>query len=177
MPPVATTTAPARKTWSNPRSRSYPNAPHTRAGFTTGHWEGNVLVARTTHMQVNFLRKTGVPLSDQATLTTRFHRHGDILTVLAIIEDPLHLAEPQMITKTFRHSPSAISPVGPACIAVFEGTTPGASVAHYAPEKNPFVDEMTRKFSVPQEAALGSPESLYPEYRKKMKAAAARSAP
>jgi hypothetical protein len=82
-----------------------------RRGRATGRWEGNVLVARTTHMQVNFLRKTGVPLSDQTTPTTRFYRHGDILTVLAIIEDPLHLAEPQIITKTFRHSTQALSPV------------------------------------------------------------------
>ena len=163
--------------WMDGRPHPSPHAPHTRAGFTTGRWEGNVLVARTTHMQVNFLRKTGVPLSDQATLTTRFYRHGDILTVLAIIEDPLHLAEPQMITKNFRHSTQAISPVGPACIAVFEGTTPGESVAHYAPEKNPFADEMTKKFGVPREAALGVPETLYPEYRKKMKAADARPAP
>jgi hypothetical protein len=82
-----------------------------------------------------------------------------------------------MITKTFRYSPQAISPVGPACIAVFEGTTPGESVSHYAPEKNPFVDEMTKKFGVPREAALGVPETLYPEYRKKMKASSARLAP
>jgi hypothetical protein len=162
--------------WMDGRPHPSPNAPHTRAGFTTGHWEGNVLVARTTHMQVSFIRKTGVPLSDRATLTTRFYRHGDVLTVLAIIEDPVHLAEPAMITKTFRNSTQAISPVGPACIAVFEGTTPGESVAHYVPEKNPFIDEMTKKFGVPREAALGVPETLYPEYRKKMKAAGATAA-
>ena len=163
--------------WMDGRPRPSPSALHTRAGFTTGHWEGNTLVARTTHMQVSFIRKTGVPVSDQATLTTRFYRHGDVLTVLAIIEDPIHLAEPQMITKNFRESTSAISPVGPACVAVFEGTTPGESVAHYAPEKNPFVDEMTTKYGVPRDAALGVPETLYPEYRKKMKPPVARSAP
>jgi hypothetical protein len=163
--------------WMDGRPRPSQYALHTQEGFTLGRWEGGALAARTTHMKTGgFIRKTGVPLSDQATLTTRFYRHGDILTVLAIIEDPLHLAEPQMITKNFRHSPQAISPVGPACIAVFEGTTPGESVSHYVPEKNPFVDEMTKKFGVPREAALGAPETLYPEYRKKMKAAA-RPAP
>jgi hypothetical protein len=162
--------------WMDGRPHPSPNAPHTRAGFTTGRWEGNVLVTRTTHMQVNFIRKTGVPLSDEGTFTTRFYRHGDTLTALVIIEDPLHLAEPAMITKTFRASTQAISPVGPACIAAFEGTTPGDSVAHYAPEKNPFIDEMTRKYGVPRDAALGMPETLYPEYRKKMKAATASAA-
>jgi hypothetical protein len=67
--------------------------------------------------------------------------------------------------------------VGPACIAVFEGTSQGESVSHYAPEKNPFMDEMTEKFGVPRDAALGVPETLYPEYRKKMKPPAAPPAP
>jgi hypothetical protein len=163
--------------WMDGRPHPSPSAAHTRAGFTTGHWEGNTLVTYTTHMQVGFLRKTGVPSSDQAKLTTRFFRHGDLLTVLAIIDDPIHLAEPQMLTKNFRLSTAAISPVGPACIAVFEGTELGESVAHYAPEKNPFIDEMTKKFGVPRDAALGIPETLYPEYRKKMKASAARPTP
>jgi hypothetical protein len=39
------------------------------------------------------------------------------------------------------------------------------------------VDEMTKKFGVPREAALGAPETLYPEYRKKMKASSVRLAP
>jgi hypothetical protein len=41
-------------------------------------------------------------------------------------------------------------------------------VPHYLPEKNPFVDEMTVKYQVPRQAALGFPETLYPEYRKKL---------
>ena len=159
--------------WMDGRPHPSPSAPHTRAGFTTGRWEGNVLVTRTTHMQVNFIRKTGVPLSDEGSFTARFYRHGDILTVLVVIEDPHYLAQPALITKTFRASQQAISPVGPACIAAFEGTTPGESVAHYAPEKNPFIDEMTKKWGVPRDAALGMPETLFPEYRRKMKAATA----
>ena len=46
------------------------------------------------------------------------------------------------------------------------------AVPHYLPEKNPFVDEMTQKYDVPREAAVGMPDTLYPEYRKKMKPAA-----
>jgi hypothetical protein len=41
------------------------------------------------------------------------------------------------------------------------------------PEKNPFVDEMTTKYGVPRDAAIGKPETLYPEYRKKIPPAAA----
>ena len=43
-------------------------------------------------------------------------------------------------------------------------------VPHYLPEKNPFVDELTKLFHLPREAVLGEPETLYPEYRKKIKA-------
>jgi hypothetical protein len=42
---------------------------------------------------------------------------------------------------------------------------------HYLPEKNPFVDEMTTKYGVPRDAATGKPETIYPEYRKKIPAA------
>ena len=35
-------------------------------------------------------------------------------------------------------------------------------------EKNLFVDEMTVKYQVPRQAALGFPETLYPESRKKL---------
>jgi hypothetical protein len=159
--------------WMDGRPHPTAIAPHTRAGFTTGRWEGSVLVAETTHMQAGFIRKTGVPSSDQTKMTTRFYLHDDILTVLAVIEDPVHLAEPQILTHHFLRTAVPIAPVGPPCVAVFEGTTPGESVVHYAPEKNPFVDEMTVKFGVPRDAALGVPETLYPEYRKKMKPRAA----
>jgi metallo-beta-lactamase class B len=152
--------------WMDGRPHPSNYAEHTRAGFTTGRWEGNVLVAYTTHMQAGFLRKTGAPSSDQATLTTRFSRHGDVLTVLAIIEDPIYLAEPWILSKSFQVSPTPISPTGPPCVTTYEANV--TSVPHYAPEKNPFVDEMTMKYGVPREAAIGVPETLYPEYRKKL---------
>ena len=40
---------------------------------------------------------------------------------------------------------------------------------HYVPEKNPFVDELTRLYGIPRDATLGGAETLYPEYRKKLK--------
>src|SRR5205823_5237909 len=98
--------------WMDGRPHPSKYAEHTRAGFTTGKWEGNTLVAYTTHIKAGFLRKTGPPSSDQATLTTRFLRHGDILTVLAVIEDPIYLAEPWILSKSFQLSPTPLSPIG-----------------------------------------------------------------
>ena len=154
--------------WMDGRPHPSQYAEHTRAGFTTGRWEGNTLVARTTHMKAGFLRKTGPPSSDLATMTTRFYRHGDILVVLAIIEDPIYLAEPWILSKSFQLSANPISPIGPPCVTTYEANT-GESVPHYLPEKNPFVDEMTARYGVPRDAAIGKPETLYPEYRKTLK--------
>jgi hypothetical protein len=118
-------------------------------------------------MKAGFLRKTGAPSSDEATMTMRFYRHGDVLTVLAIIEDPIYLAEPWILSRSFQLSATPLSPIGPPCLTTYEGST-AQTAPHYLPEKNPFVDEMTTKYGVPRDAAIGKPETLYPEYRKKI---------
>lgn len=153
--------------WMDGRPHPSKYAPHTRAGFTTGKWEGDTLVAYTTHLSSGFLRKTGAPSSDEATMTTRFYRHGDVLTALVIVEDPVYLAEPWILSKSFQLSATPISATGPPCVTTTEATV-GPTAPHYQPEKNPFVDEMTEKYGVPREAAIGTPETLYPEYRKKL---------
>jgi hypothetical protein len=153
--------------WMDGRRHPSQYAEHTRAGFTTGMWERTTLVAYTTHMKAGFLRKTGAPSSDEATMTTRFYRHGDILTVMGIIEDPIYLSEPWILSRSFQLSTTPLSPIGPPCITTYEGSV-GETAPHYLPEKNPFIDEMTTKFGVPRDAALGKPETLYPEYRKKI---------
>jgi hypothetical protein len=153
--------------WMDGRPHPSKYAEHTRAGFTTGTWEGNTLVAYTTHMKAAFLRKTGAPSSDEATMTLRFYRHGDILTVLAVIQDPIYLAEPWILSRSFQLSATPLSPTGPPCLTTYEGSN-AQTAPHYLPEKNPFVDEMTTKYGVPRDAAIGKPETLYPEYRKKI---------
>jgi hypothetical protein len=158
---------PAITIWMDGRPHPSQYALHTRAGFTTGKWEGNTLVTYTTHIQEGFLRKTGAPSSDEATMTARFYRHGDILTVLAIIEDPIYLAEPWIISRSFQASATPVAANGPPCITTNEGSV-GPFAPHYPPEKNPFVDEMTQKYGVPRDAAIGKPETIYPEYRKAM---------
>lgn len=156
--------------WMDGRPHPSRYAEHTRGGFTTGRWEGDALVTYTTHMKAGFLRKNGPPSSDQATMTSRFWRHGDILTVLAVIDDPIYLAEPHIVTKSFQLSATTILPVGPPCVSGYEGRRPGESVPHYVPEKNPFVDELTKLFHLPKDAVLGRVETLYPEYRQTIKA-------
>ena len=47
----------------------------------------------TTHMKWGWIRRNGVPASDQATVTTFYTRNGDVLTVTWMVHDPLYLTE------------------------------------------------------------------------------------
>jgi hypothetical protein len=154
--------------WMDGRPRPSENALHTQSGFTIGRWEGGALAARTTHVKAGFIRKTGVPLTDRATIDWRFFRHGDVLTVLMVATDPVYLVEPEIVTKGFRLSRTPLD-YRAGCVTGYEGREPGDSVPHYPPDQNPFVDEFVKLYHLPREAVLGYRETLYPEYRKKIR--------
>ena len=149
--------------WMDGRPRPSRNALHLRGGFTTGEWDGNTLVTYTTHIKAGAIRRNGAPSSDEETMTMRFIRHGDLITVLATIEDPVYLSEPYIITKSFRLNPDAapMSPVGPPCIPTYEGTAEG-SVPHILPGENPSIDELTTLYHIPRNAVLGGAEHDVP---------------
>ena len=67
---------------------------HTWSGFSTGRWEGNVLVISTTHLKESYLQRNGIPYSDQATMTEYVMRDGDLLTIVIYVDDPIYLEEP-----------------------------------------------------------------------------------
>src|SRR5207248_4214540 len=62
-------------------------APHTFPGFSTGKYEGNILTVTTTHLKRGWIRANGAPQSDAATVTEHIIRHGDIVTVFAVVDD------------------------------------------------------------------------------------------
>src|SRR5262245_46028761 len=70
--------------WMDGRPRPSEQALHKQAGFTLGRWEGGSLAARTTHVKAGFIRKTGVPLTDVATLDMTVFRYGRVLTGLLV---------------------------------------------------------------------------------------------
>ena len=43
------------------------------------------------------------------------------------------------------------------------------TVPHYLPDKNPLLDEVMKLYHIPQEAALGGAETMYPAFRDKIK--------
>ena len=58
-------------------------------------------------MRAGYLRKNGVPYSEDAVVTEAFHRHdepnGDVwFTVTTIVEDPRYLTQPFITSTSFR---------------------------------------------------------------------------
>ncbi len=158
----------ANTIWMDGRPHPSKNAPHEKTGFSTGVWEGDVLTVTTTHIKAGYIRRNGAPASDQAVMTQHFLRHGDLLTLTTLLDDPIYLAEPIFWSKTFQLDPAPISISGPPCIQGDEGLQIEV-VPHLLPGKNPFVDELTKTFGIPREAVVGGPETMYPEFHKKIK--------
>jgi hypothetical protein len=154
--------------WMDGRPHPSKNAPHSQEGFTTGVWDGDVLTSYTTHMMTGYLRRNGAMTSDQATITTHFILHGEMLTLAAQLDDPIYLTEPYYITRTFVKQSAVMNSGAPSCIVGDEGV-PVGSVPHFLPGKNPFMDEMTKLYGIPREAAMGGAETMYPAYRDKIK--------
>lgn len=157
--------------WLDGRPHPSENAPHTRSGFQTGQWSGNTLTTHTTHIKMGIIRRNGAQVSDRATLTTHYVLNGDLLTILMFIEDPVYLSEPQTISKEFRRLDRAytLPSTGHPCTPVDEGTDLSV-VPHFLPGENPMVGDLQKNFGIPREATLGGAETMYPEYRKKLKA-------
>src|SRR5688572_21513783 len=157
--------------WMDGRPHPGPNDLRTFSGFTTGRWEGNTLVAYTTHYKEAYLRRNGVPTSDQASMTTYITRHGHMLTVLEVIEDPVYLTEPFLVSRNYQLDPASNMTRVPApCVpeAELPELKGEGRVPHYLPGRNPFVNEMTQRYNLPTEAVLGGADTMYPEFKKKL---------
>ena len=153
--------------WMDGRPHPPKDAPHPKGGFTTGEWQGDVLTTVTTHMPAGYIRRNGAPSSDEATMTLHFFRHGDLLTLAGLIEDPVNLSEPYIITRSYQLSTNLITPAAAPCIVGDEGPQEGV-VPHYLPDKNPFINELTKLYGIPADAVLGGAETMYPDFHKKI---------
>ena len=153
--------------WMDGRPHPSTNAPHDMTGFTTGVWNGNELIATTTHMKTGYLLRNGAPLSDEATLTIHFRRHGDLMTLALLMQDPVYLTEPYVITRSYNLTENPVAIGGPPCIQGDEGVEEGR-VPHYLPGRNPMTDELTKLYGIPVEAEMGGAETMYPEFRDKI---------
>jgi cyclase len=160
-----------RTIWMDGRPHPPDYAPHTWMGFSTGTWDGDVLTVYTTHIKTGWVRRNGVVMSDQATMTEHFIRHGDLLTHVMILHDPAYLTEPVIKTEDFAvnlHA-SGASWVYHCRPAEEITSRPNGAVPAYLPGANPFLREFADRHKVPENAVLGGAETMYPEYRANMK--------
>jgi hypothetical protein len=158
--------------WMDGRPHPPANALHTWSGFTTGEWEGDVLVTTTTHLKETYIRRSGLMRSDRSVVRTRWRRMGDFLQATSILYDPILLAEPYIrTTMTWVNDPGLVVAPYP-CEEATEVAVPRGEVRHFLPGKSllPGLDPKLRdRFNTPPEARLGGPETSSPDYIKKLK--------
>ncbi len=159
-----------RTIWMDGRPHPPAAAAHTWMGFSTGNWDGNTLTVYTTHMKEGYLRRNGLPESDQATLIEHFMRHGDYLVHVSEVTDPVTLTEPFVRTQVFHRTPQEGQNWLYPCESVVEiANQPRGAVPNFLPGENPFVAEFAAKYHLPLAATLGGADTMYPEFQQKMK--------
>jgi glyoxylase-like metal-dependent hydrolase (beta-lactamase superfamily II) len=153
-----------RTVYMDGRPRPPDYALHTFAGFSTGEYQGNVLTVTTTHLKRGWIKANGVPQSDAATVVEHYVRHGDVVTVLAVIDDPVYLSEP--LSKAAMLVRQAKEPDGWLYACDDSEQILGRkndNVPSHLFGQNPYVREYAEKRKVPLLAALGGTETMYPE--------------
>jgi hypothetical protein len=143
-------------------------APHSWSGFSTGAFTGNMLTIRTTHLKPYYIRRNGVPASDKRTLTEHWLRHGDILTVVTMIDDPVFLTERLVRSQSWAIDPGQRFGSN-WCDYGAELPLEAGRIPHWLPGTNPYLKEFSGWYGIPFEATRGGAETMYPEYRKTLK--------
>jgi hypothetical protein len=141
------------------------DAPHSWAGFSTGTWDGNQLVIRTTHLKAYYIRRNGIPASDKRTVTEYWVRHGDVLTVVTMIDDPVFLTERLVRSQSWSSDPGQRFGSNWCDYGVELALEPDR-IPNWLPGTNPYLKEFSGWYGIPFEATRGGAETMYPEYRK-----------
>jgi hypothetical protein len=158
-----------RTIWMDGRPHPPEYAAHTWAGFSTGKFEGDMLTVTTTHIKQGWVRRNGLPESDRATLSEHFIRHGNVLTHISIVTDPVYLTEPLIKTQNFVINDRLQTGPGAwlwPCEYVDEvAGRPQGVVPNYLVGKNTNVKEFLDRYHLPIDAAMGGARTMYPEFQ------------
>ena len=155
-----------RTIWMDGRPHPPEWAPHTWQGFSTGVWEGDVLTVTTTHLKMAQIERNGVPRSDIGTLVEHYIRHGNSLTIVQIVTDPVYLTEPFIRSRDFIWTQGQQLAAYP-CRPSVEIDRPKHQVPHHLPGTNLSLDAAALRFKVPADALRGGAQTMYPEYMSK----------
>jgi hypothetical protein len=159
-----------REIWMDGRQAPPESALHTWQGFSVGHWEGDVLVVKTSNLKPGWIRRNGLALSDKATMTERFIKHGDYINHVMMVEDPVYLTEPMVKTNLFQAMPNPNMGAYP-CRPAIEVPRPPGSVPHNAFRNEDASLEFAQRHHLPIEAVRGGAETALPEFIDRFKPA------
>ncbi|MBI4263432.1 MAG: MBL fold metallo-hydrolase [Acidobacteria bacterium] len=157
-----------RTIWMDGRPHPSDHAEHLWQGFSTGRVVANKLVVTTTHMKAGWVLRNYAPSSSKAVMTEYFVRHGDLLTMTSILEDPVYFEEPLVRTQTWVLSPN----LGVDVRFFFETVE---EVAGRPPDYVPHHplgtrhDGFAKDLALPFESTQGGSETLYPDYIPKLR--------
>jgi glyoxylase-like metal-dependent hydrolase (beta-lactamase superfamily II) len=156
-----------RVIWLDGRPHPAPHTAHTWAGFSTGRWDGPALEVETSHLKAGWLQRNGVAHSDRATMTERFVRHGDYLTVISIVDDPIYLEEPLVRSTNWVLNPDQeIRRTQFDVVDEVAGRRKG-EVPHYlpgSPEALAKSTEFSTRYRLPAGSARGGAATTYPGF-------------
>jgi len=158
-----------RMIWMDGRPHPSEHTAHTWDGFSTGTWQGDMLTVETTHVKASWIQRNGVPSSDVATVREHIIRHGDVLTIVSIVHDPIYLEEDFVRSTNWVLSPwqQLDAPRGEVVDEIAE--RPDGFVPHHLPGTNPWLKEFADAYGLPVEATRGGKATTYPEYQLKLK--------
>ncbi|MEQ1757517.1 MAG: MBL fold metallo-hydrolase [Vicinamibacterales bacterium] len=152
-----------RTIWMDGRAHPSEFAEHFWQGFSTGRVERNKLIVTTTHMKAGWVLRNYAPSSNKAVMTEYFVRHGDMLTMTTVLDDPVYFEEPLVRTQTWVFSPN----LGVDTRRFFEAVEEiSGRAADYVPH-NPLgtrQDGFAKDLALPFEATQGGSHTLYPDY-------------
>jgi hypothetical protein len=158
-----------RVIWMDGRPHPSEYAEHTWQGFSTGKVEGNQLTIYTDHLKYGVIQRNGVAASFNTTMTEHFIRHGNFLTLMIIVDDPVYLEEPFVRTSQWVRSANVVPDD-----MMFRFETVDEIAGHdqgYVPHYplGTKQDGFAMKHGIPFEATQGGKETIYPEYELKIK--------
>ena len=168
----AQTTEGFRTIWMDGRPHPPAYAPHTYQGFSTGRFVGDALMVNTTHLKQGWLRRNGLPESDQATMVEFFVRHGDHLVDTTVVTDPVFLTEEEVRSDDFFRQPTDHGAWLYACDDGEQiiGRAPDV-VPNYPFGAQPFAKEYSQKYKIPLLSGIAGAPSIYPEFAARLKTA------
>jgi hypothetical protein len=156
-----------RTIWMDGRERPPEYAIHSWQGFSLGKWEGDVLAVETTHLKQSYVRRNGLARSDIATTREHYIRHGDYMTIVAVIHDPVYLTESFIRSSDYAlDNKRNIAPYPCDPVVEIVGQAKGY-VPAYLPGKHPSEFEYADRYNLSHEAVLGGAQTAYPEFMEK----------